>query len=81
VDDTALLRAADRGDQEAFAVFYRRHIARVLGFALRATRDPEVAADLAAEVFATALEACGRYEPRYPSAVPLAAGDRAEQVA
>jgi RNA polymerase sigma factor (sigma-70 family) len=74
VDDASLLRAADRGDPEAFSVFYRRHLSGVLGFALRATRDPEVAADLAAEVFATALAACGRYEPQYTSALPWLLG-------
>ena len=61
MDDENLLAATARGDADAFAVFYRRHLALVLGFCLRATGDREVAADLASEVFAAALVACGRY--------------------
>jgi RNA polymerase sigma-70 factor (ECF subfamily) len=53
-DDAALLRAT-RTDPTAFAVFYRRHEDAVLVFMLRRTRSPELAADLTAEVFATAL--------------------------
>ena len=59
-DDT-LLAAAARGDADAFAAFYRRHLAAVVGFFVRRTRDREVAADLTAEVFAAALIACPRY--------------------
>jgi DNA-directed RNA polymerase specialized sigma24 family protein len=35
-----------------FGLFYRRHVDWVLGFLARRTRDPELAADLCAEVFA-----------------------------
>jgi len=42
-------------DADAFGEIYRRHEALVLGFLARRTRDPELAADLAAETFATAL--------------------------
>lgn len=52
------------GDPESFALFYRRHLDWVLGFLQRRTRDPELAADLAAEVFAAALLARRRYRPR-----------------
>jgi RNA polymerase sigma-70 factor (ECF subfamily) len=51
------------GDPESFAIFYRRHLDWVLGFLQRRTRDPELAADLAAEVFAAALLARRRYRP------------------
>src|ERR1700722_131188 len=62
--DETLLAASATGDRGAFASFYRRHLAAVLGFLLRETGDRELAADLAAEVFATALLAAGRYRPQ-----------------
>jgi RNA polymerase sigma-70 factor (ECF subfamily) len=43
-----------------FATLYRRFEGPVLAFALRRTRDPELAADLAAETFAAALRAYRR---------------------
>ena len=58
--DEALLAAAAT-DPEAFAVFYRRHLRHVLAFLLHRTRRPELAADLAAETFAAALEALPRF--------------------
>jgi RNA polymerase sigma factor (sigma-70 family) len=45
----------------AFAVFYRRHEAAVLGYFMRRSRNAEVAADLAAETFAAALLGAKRY--------------------
>src|ERR671928_142087 len=39
---------------EAFGEFYDRHARTVLGYFARRTRDPEVAADLTAETFASA---------------------------
>jgi RNA polymerase sigma factor (sigma-70 family) len=59
--DGALLAAAAAGEADAFAVFYRRHLPEVLRFCVRAGGSAEVGADLTAEVFATALAACGRY--------------------
>lgn len=55
-------------DPEDFAVFYRRHLDWVLGYLQRRTRDPELAADLCAEVFAAALLARARYKPRHGQA-------------
>jgi RNA polymerase sigma-70 factor (ECF subfamily) len=57
MDDEALLAATAAGDADAFAAFYRRHLALVVGFGLGATGDREAAADLAGEVFAAALGA------------------------
>ncbi|HEY1520373.1 MAG TPA: RNA polymerase sigma factor [Solirubrobacteraceae bacterium] len=74
MDDADLLAATARGDAEAFACFYRRHLARVVAFALRATGDHELAADLAGEVFAVALESAGRYRPDRGTAVPWLLG-------
>ena len=56
------LLAAD--DPQSFAAFYRRHVDWVLGYLQRRTHDPELAADLAAEVFAAALLGRRRYRPR-----------------
>lgn len=59
-DDELLLA----GDADSFSLFYRRHVDWVLGFLHRRTGDPELAADLCAEVFAAALIARDRYRPR-----------------
>ena len=45
----------------AFAVFYRRHEAAVLGYFMRRSGNAELAADLAAETFAAALLGARRY--------------------
>jgi RNA polymerase sigma factor (sigma-70 family) len=74
VDDTRLLAASARGDADAFAAFYRRHLALVIGFAFRSTGDADLAADLVGEVFAAALASCSRYEPRHESAAPWLMG-------
>jgi RNA polymerase sigma-70 factor (ECF subfamily) len=73
-DDAALLAASVSGDRQAFAAFYRRHLAAVVRFLLRETGDRELAGDLAAEVFASALLAADRYEPQHPSALPWLCG-------
>ena len=52
------------GDEESYALFYQRHVDWVLGFLARRTRDPELAADITAEVFAAALIARHRFRPR-----------------
>ena len=62
--DAALLAAGARGDGEAFAAFYRRNLPLVLRWLLRQTGDRELAADLAAEVFAAALVSAHRYDPK-----------------
>jgi RNA polymerase sigma-70 factor (ECF subfamily) len=57
-----------RSDAAAFAVFYDRYEAAVVGYLARRVGDPEVAADLTAEVFAAALSAASRYRPSQPTA-------------
>lgn len=59
--DDDLLLAAAAGDREAFGAFYRRYETPVLAYFVRRVRDPELAADLAGETFASALTACRRY--------------------
>jgi len=51
------------GRPAAFGVFYRRHEASVLGYFMRRTGNPELAADLAAETFASALLGVEGYRP------------------
>lgn len=65
----SVLLAGTRVDPDAFAAFYRRYERLIIGYMLRRTGDPEVAADLTAEVFACALRAAGRYRPEGPTAV------------
>jgi len=72
--DAELLAAISVKDGAAFAVFYRRHLPAVLAFLVRETRDPEAAADLAAEVFAAVLLGSGRYAEQGPSATPWVIG-------
>jgi RNA polymerase sigma factor (sigma-70 family) len=60
-DEDDLLRSLST-DAHAFAAFYRQFERPLLGFFMRATGRPELAADLAAETFARALEAADRYD-------------------
>jgi RNA polymerase sigma factor (sigma-70 family) len=67
--DAALLANA-RSDPDAFACFYDRYEAAVVGYLVRRTRDTGLAAELAAETFARALGAAERYRPSGPTAAP-----------
>lgn len=69
-DDGELLDAVAAGDGRAFSVFYRRHLSGVLAYLMRQTRDPEAAADLAAEVFSAVLLDAGRYRHQGMTALP-----------
>jgi RNA polymerase sigma factor (sigma-70 family) len=69
-EDVALLAASAGGDRDAFAVFYRRHLPAVLAVLMGETHDREIAADLAAEVFAAALIGAQRYRPDHSNALP-----------
>jgi RNA polymerase sigma factor (sigma-70 family) len=60
VEDRALLDAARAGDAAAFGEFYRRHVDLVVAYTARRRRDPEVVADLVADVFTLALSATHR---------------------
>ena len=68
MEDDAILAGLDDAP-DAFAVFYRRHVAALLGYFLRRTHDPELAADLCAETFAAALDGAHRFDPARGSAV------------
>jgi RNA polymerase sigma factor (sigma-70 family) len=60
-DDELLRRTPS--EPEAFGEFYARHETAILGFMLRRTGEPELAADLTAETFAAALVSVRRYRP------------------
>jgi len=62
-DDADLLARSRHGDAEAFAAFYRRHERLVLGWLVGRTREPVLAADLTAEVFAAAYLGVDRFRP------------------
>lgn len=62
LDEDALLIAA-RSGAEGFASFYRHFERPLLGFFMRATGRADLAADLAAETFARALESLVSYDP------------------
>lgn len=68
--DADLLAAVVRGEREAFSIFYRRHLGAVVAMLLRETGDRELAADLAAEVFAAVLVSAKRYCPEHQTAIP-----------
>ena len=56
--DEELLASHETDD---FGVFYDRHVRALLGYFQRRTGDPQVAADLTAETFASAIVAQERY--------------------
>lgn len=63
VTDAERLKRTPR-HPEAFGIFYRRHIADVVGYFRRRTDSAELALDLAAETFARALETAPRFSAR-----------------
>ncbi len=72
--DGQLLSAVAARDGQAFTTFYQRHLPVALAFLIRETGNPELAADLAAEVFATVLLNAGRFEDRGNGAAPWVIG-------
>jgi len=62
------LLAATVAEPEAFGEFYARHERSVLLYMRQRTGSAELAADLAAEVFAAALQACHRPSRAAPAA-------------
>ncbi len=48
-------------DPVAFTAFYRAHVDEVTRFVARRVADPQLVADLTAEVFLAAIEAAGRF--------------------
>jgi RNA polymerase sigma-70 factor (ECF subfamily) len=75
------LLVATPADSEAFAEFYRRHVDKVVGFALRRLDRPEEVADLVAAVFVRVIESAGSFDPRRGRALPWLFGVAANTVA
>ena len=68
-DESALIRAAQGGDQAAFGDLVRRYQRAVYRVAYGLTRNPSDADDLAQETFVRAYRAIGRFrvgEPMFP---------------
>ena len=68
-------------DAASFEVFYGRHVRPVLGYFVRRTRDPELAADLCAETFAAALASRHRYRPEAGTATAWLYGIASKKLA
>lgn len=60
--DTELLARMPH-EEVAFSLFYRRHVEDILAFLRRRSGSAELAADVAAEVFATVLLRARRFDP------------------
>jgi RNA polymerase sigma-70 factor, ECF subfamily len=61
--DDVLLRRSARGDEEAFALIYRRHQAPLYRFALRMTGHPWAAEEIVQEVFMTLIREPKKFDP------------------
>jgi RNA polymerase sigma factor (sigma-70 family) len=61
-DPDSMLLVRSASEPEAYGLFYRRNVDALLGWLYRQALDAEVAADLAAEVFAVAIEQRHRYD-------------------
>lgn len=73
-DSDAELLGRIRNDPDAVELFYRRHVGRVTGFAVRRCRRPEDVADLVAEVFLRVIEGSATYDSQRGEAVPWLLG-------
>lgn len=66
--DERLLARSARGDEQAFAAFFDRHLAAVTAYFRARVSEPELAYDLAAETFAAVVSAASRFDPARGSA-------------
>jgi RNA polymerase sigma-70 factor (ECF subfamily) len=64
--DAALVRAAQRGSEEAVEALFRRHWRRAHRAAFLIVRDADAAEDIAQEAFLAALRAFDRFDRRRP---------------
>ncbi len=64
VEVTRLVERAKDGDPQAFGLLYDRFQPEILRYLTHRTRDPEVAQDLAQQVFLKAWQAIPRFEQR-----------------
>lgn len=61
--DSDLVRRMGAGDRQAFALLFHRHQRTVYRFALQMTGQPDVAEDVAQDVFLALARAGHRYQP------------------
>ena len=61
--DGELVRRAQHGEREAFALLYRRHQAVIYRFALAMTRSAVAAEDVVQDVFLALMRDLERYDP------------------
>lgn len=69
-DDVDLWNRIRSGDADAFGLLFERHGARIHGYVLRRTGDPQVAEDTVAVVFLEAWRQRTRVDLDQPSALP-----------
>jgi len=62
-DDASLLRAVQRGDQQAFAALYDRYAGVAYGLAYRITNDGASAEDAVQEAFVSTWKQAPRFDP------------------
>jgi RNA polymerase sigma-70 factor (ECF subfamily) len=62
--DDVLLRRSAKGDEEAFAVLYRRHQAPLYRFALRMSGHPWAAEEIVQDVFMTLIREPKKFDPQ-----------------
>jgi RNA polymerase sigma-70 factor (ECF subfamily) len=65
-NDGVLVRAAQRGSEEAIEALFRRHWCRAHRAAFLIVRDADAAEDIAQEAFLAALRALDRFDRRRP---------------
>ena len=63
-DETRLIQAAKRGDQQAIGDLYHLHVQAVYRYIATRVSSPELAEDITSDVFVRALETLATYEPR-----------------
>ncbi|MFI7481125.1 ECF RNA polymerase sigma factor SigK [Kocuria sp. M1R5S2] len=64
-----LLRRSAAGDEAAFAAFYDATSSTVYGLVVRLARSPELAAEVAQEVYLMAWQQSGRFDPERGTAL------------
>lgn len=60
--EQALIRAAQRGDQNAFAALYRAYVDKIYRYIFFRVESTQTAEDLTAEVFLRMVEGLPNYE-------------------
>ncbi|RME10213.1 MAG: RNA polymerase subunit sigma, partial [Ardenticatenia bacterium] len=60
-DDSDLVHRVAQGDEDAFRRLYEKYLDAVYSMALKVTRDPHMAEDVAQEVFVRLWQRAGQY--------------------